>query len=576
MPLSDIVQVNVSTQSPGVTRAGFGVPLILSQTASWTEHSRSYTSLTGVAADFPAGTPEYSAASKVFSQNPRPAKLRIGRASTNPVSQRWAVGVITAAVGVVYKLYVALADGTKQAVSHTALAAAAWQTSHTYAAGDLVTNDSGKLYVCTTGGTSAGSGGPTGSGGTAITDNTVTWYYAGAGSAGAASSDAIVENLLLGVNALYPAWQTGHAYAVGDQVTNDTGKWYVCTIAGTSAGSGGPTGRSAAITDNTVTWAYVSDGTTQSLQGSAGSKTLRVLANASSVWVAVEIDDPNRLSLAQDHAAPTSSGLATDLAAIAAETTDWYGLITLYNSSAYVAAAAAWCESNTKLYAAAVNDTACATAAYTGASDIGHTLKATGYARTAPFFHPRAADFADAGEMGRFFPIAPGGDNWRLKTLVGVTSGWGNGTQYTSTHVTNLTARNMNFYYDLAGLSVIGGEGMVAAGEYVDVVRGIDWWSARTQERLANLLIQNEKVPFTDKGIALVEAEVEAQNDEGVRAGLINPGSPPGIPAPSVTVPTSGSVSPSDRAARTLNNVNSQWVVAGAINHLVVNATVTQ
>ncbi len=58
-----------------------------------------------------------------------------------------------------------------------------------------------------------------------------------------------------------PAWAAGTAYAVGDRVLNDTGpRTYVCTAAGTSAGSGGPTGTAAAITDGGVTWAFVAAG----------------------------------------------------------------------------------------------------------------------------------------------------------------------------------------------------------------------------------------------------------------------------------------------------------------------------
>jgi hypothetical protein len=57
-----------------------------------------------------------------------------------------------------------------------------WAASQSFRAGDLVTNGSApiKLYLCTVGGTSAGSGGPTTTG-SAITDNTVTWRYIGNG-----------------------------------------------------------------------------------------------------------------------------------------------------------------------------------------------------------------------------------------------------------------------------------------------------------------------------------------------------------------------------------------------------------
>jgi uncharacterized phage protein gp47/JayE len=53
------------------------------------------------------------------------------------------------------------------------------------------------------------------------------------------------------------AWVAATDYDAGDLVTNDTGKIYYCKEAGTSDGSGGPTGTNDTITDNTVTWSYV-------------------------------------------------------------------------------------------------------------------------------------------------------------------------------------------------------------------------------------------------------------------------------------------------------------------------------
>jgi lysophospholipase L1-like esterase len=53
-----------------------------------------------------------------------------------------------------------------------------------------------------------------------------------------------------------PAWVATTAYVQGQVVVNG-GYQYVCSVAGTSAGSGGPTGQGfAPISDNTVTWFY--------------------------------------------------------------------------------------------------------------------------------------------------------------------------------------------------------------------------------------------------------------------------------------------------------------------------------
>lgn len=54
------------------------------------------------------------------------------------------------------------------------------------------------------------------------------------------------------------AWVAATAYLIGQLVNNDTGKVYECLTAGTSAGSGGPTGTAASgITDNTAVWGYI-------------------------------------------------------------------------------------------------------------------------------------------------------------------------------------------------------------------------------------------------------------------------------------------------------------------------------
>ena len=66
----------------------------------------------------------------------------------------------------------------------------AWQASTVFATGQQVTNDSGKLYTCSTGGTSAGSGGPTGTGGS-ISDGTCVWAHAGTAATVAATTGTV-------------------------------------------------------------------------------------------------------------------------------------------------------------------------------------------------------------------------------------------------------------------------------------------------------------------------------------------------------------------------------------------------
>lgn len=59
---------------------------------------------------------------------------------------------------------------------------------------------------------------------------------------------------------LVNSWAATTGYALTDRVTN-VSKVYQCITAGTSAGAGGPTGTSTDITDGSVHWKYLGDGT---------------------------------------------------------------------------------------------------------------------------------------------------------------------------------------------------------------------------------------------------------------------------------------------------------------------------
>ena len=52
------------------------------------------------------------------------------------------------------------------------------------------------------------------------------------------------------------AWAGSTAYQLNQHVSNG-GNVYICTTAGTSAGSGGPTGTGTGITDGSCVWSYV-------------------------------------------------------------------------------------------------------------------------------------------------------------------------------------------------------------------------------------------------------------------------------------------------------------------------------
>jgi hypothetical protein len=141
-----------------------------------------------------------------------------------------------------------------------------WQPNTTYAINSLISNDSGKMYIATSAtGVSAGSGGPTGTGGS-ISDGTVTWSYLGtvanltnAGSSNGNPVPIVIDSYRFATWAKPDRWINGHHYTSGTQVTEKRGRRiFQCTQTGDSSGSGdGPASVATGIVDNTCRWDYV-------------------------------------------------------------------------------------------------------------------------------------------------------------------------------------------------------------------------------------------------------------------------------------------------------------------------------
>lgn len=119
MGLNDFVTISITKDTVGVSRAGFGVPLILSATAAWVERVRFYTSFAAVAVDFPTVTSaEYLAAQAIFSQTPKPTKIAIGRSALKP-TQKYLLEIVSVLNLTAYKVVVKGTGVTTTTVTFT-------------------------------------------------------------------------------------------------------------------------------------------------------------------------------------------------------------------------------------------------------------------------------------------------------------------------------------------------------------------------------------------------------------------------------------------------------------------------
>lgn len=285
--------------------------------------------------------------------------------------------------------------------------------------------------------------------------------------------------------------------------------------------------------------------------------SLRVLANNAGDFFSLEAVDAGLLVLEQDHADP---GITAELAAIKLADDDWYGLITLFNSTAMVTAAAAWIETQAKIYAAQSQQGDILTASVT---DIATALKTAAYVRTAVLYHPKTRAFADAAWFGRVLPTTPGSETWMYKTLAGIPA-----VTLDATQRTNALAKNANIYETVAGINITE-EGKTASGQFIDTTRFVDWQRSDMQVRIFTTQVSNDKVAYSDKGAAQIEADIRASLSAGVDAGgLVDD------PKPSVTMPKAKSQADADKAIRKFKNVKWKATLAGAIHRLEISGNV--
>jgi hypothetical protein len=543
--LNEHISSTITQDNVGLARADFGVSLILScnTPGDFTERTRTYIDMPGIAADFATDSPEYLMGNKVFSQRPRPDKLKIGRAVGQP-TQRYQINITDVALGNTYSLQVEGEGVTSTAVEYMTLADLTFTASD---AGDVMT--------------SVAHGMITGDG-----------PYRVSNSGGALPTGLAVDTNYWIIELTTDTFQLASTKAFALAETE---------IVISSDGTGTQTLRR---NQNDVICAQLvqslndvegANYTAAQTVGAGETDYITITGDAAGNWFSIAIvASITRMKIAQTHAEPATA-LATDLNAISEEDDDWYFLLTAYNSDAYVKAAAAWIESVTKIYIADNSESdAPLTVASVSDGDLANDLHNLGYARTACIYHPSPYNFAAAAWVGRVAPTTPGKATWKFKRLRGVTPVSG----LTATHRDNLRDKACNCYTNLTSTLPQTWEGMTVDGNFIDATRGDDWVDDDMKLGIAEVLAGNDIVPMSPAGINMIEAPIRATLERAVENGIyLGEGVDENdVPlAPTITVPKIGDISAANRAARILPDMKWHANRSNATHHVEVAGTVS-
>ena len=326
----------------------------------------------------------------------------------------------------------------------------------------------------------------------------------------------------------------------------------------------------ASSTPQTIATALVTALTAANAPVTAVAVGAEVSITANQTGQAVAISAKGNLQLAAPASTETPSAA---LNACLRESADWYGVALASRVEADVLDAAEWVESNERLFGVSSDQAGIIDAAVS--SDIASKCQQKQYFRTHVWYHGRAGTEAlEAAIAANRFTYYPGGETWANARLAGVSYDNLAEGQALAAH-----AKNANTFEQMRNFAVTQ-NGKVAAGEWIDVIRGRDWLAEQVKINVASQLINADgKVPYTDAGILVIVNGIRQALMLGQSRGLIAPDEIDDagrkIPGFVITVPRAASISPNDKANRILRDLKFTARLAGAIHVAEIKGNLT-
>lgn len=443
-----IVNVDITLNTAGTTREGFGLPLFLASTDNFEERVRGYTSLTEVAEDFDESTAAYKAAKQLWSQTPKVTQFYIGRRA-----MQYTVSIpdeVTESTD--YSLTIAVGGGVSQPYQYTAQA------------------DDTALIVLTQ-------------------------------FKGQIEADPTIKD---------------------DVTINVTGTGSSATMIVTKAG------------DNDF---------------------VKVTSTTSPVSIA----------------GTTADTAASALAAIETYSTDWYFISAEDRTAQFVLAMASEIQARKKIFFTANSDVAALQGTeLASASDVPAQLAKSMYTRTVCLWHHSASyDYPEMAYIAYGAPYDAGSIAWGNAQLTGVEASLqpANQRPLTSIQKSALDVRHCNFI-DLDGGVPVVRRGITSGGEWIDIIRGVDWLESDLKTSLRDLLINQKggKITYDDTGITRIRQVIETSLQRAVNRNFLS--------SYTVNVPKASQVALADKKARILKDVTFSGILAGAILDVDLKGTV--
>ena len=172
-------------------------------------------------------------------------------------------------------------------------------------------------------------------------------------------------------------------------------------------------------------------------------------------------------------------------------------------------------------------------------------------------------DYPEAAWFGLMLTKKAGTSTWAFKNLNGVIA-----DNLSMSEMNILDDKNANYTCSLGGRDIMC-NGIMANGEYIDIIRGLDWIKNDMQTSIANALIQSEKIPFTNQGITIIESIIRNSLNKAAAYNIID------LDSITIDIPDIRSISAEFKQRRILPDVKFKARLSGAIHKLDIQGIVT-
>ncbi|SDI15977.1 Protein of unknown function [Alteribacillus persepolensis] len=221
---------------------------------------------------------------------------------------------------------------------------------------------------------------------------------------------------------------------------------------------------------------------------------------------------------------------------------EYYFLTCQEQGSAEITALSEWVDAQQKLYGVSTDDET--------------VLEGLESDRTIVMVHSDPTSYPCEAWIGKCASFDPGSITWNYQPL--------NGLSASDVDEDAVKEAGGNTYIEQHG-NLHTYDGQVTSGEWIDVMRSQDFLYTRIDESVFGTLLRADKVPYTNAGIAMIEAAIEAPIMEAAQNDMIATDED-GQFMYSVNAPTRSETTANDRADRLLPNIQANVTLAGAVH----------